>query len=77
MTADDTTIKTVVLPNEGFIRLETAMAVFGCKKTKFMEGVREGVIPKPHKWGRTSLWDVNEIREAMKKIKEQSDAPSV
>ncbi len=54
MTTSDDVIKAIILPNEGFIRLETAMRVFGCKKTKFLEVVREGVIPKPHKWGRTS-----------------------
>ncbi len=72
MTTNDDTIKAIILPNEGFIRLETAMRVFGCKKTKFLEGVREGVIPKPHKWGRTSLWDVNEIRAAIENIKARS-----
>ena len=74
MTTDDATIKVLTLPNEGFIRLETAMRLFGCKKTKFLEGVKEGVIPKPHKWGRTSLWDVNEIRAAIEKIKARNNS---
>lgn len=72
MAKDDSGDNGVILPKEGFVRLETAMAVFGCKKTKFLDGVREGVIPKPHKWGRTSLWDVNEIRVAMDRLKERS-----
>lgn len=76
MTTNDDAIKAIILPNEGFIRLETAMRVFGCKKTKFLEGVREGVIPKPHKWGRTSLWDVNEIRAAIENIKARSHSSS-
>lgn len=71
MTKNEIETKVVTLPSEGFIRLEVAMALFGCKKTKFLEGVREGVIPKPHKWGRMSLWDVNEIRDAIEKIKNQ------
>lgn len=69
MTQESTVVNVINLPQEGFVRLETAMAVFGCKKTKFLDGVREGVIPKPHKWGRTSLWDVNELREAIERIK--------
>ena len=76
MTTNDDAIKAIILPNEGFIRLETAMRVFGCKKTKFLEGVREGVIPKPHKWGRTSLWDVNAIRAAIENIKARSHSSS-
>ena len=76
MTTNDDAIKAIILPNEGFIRLETAMRVFGCKKTKFLEGVREGVIPKPHKWGRPSLWDVNEIRAAIENIKARSHSSS-
>lgn len=71
MTKDATVTNVVTLPQEGFVRLETAMAVFGCKKTKFLDGVREGVIPKPHKWGRTSLWDVDEIRAAIARMKTQ------
>lgn len=69
MTKDSKVVNVINLPQEGFVRLETAMTVFGCKKTKFLDGVREGVIPKPHKWGRTSLWDVNELREAIERIK--------
>lgn len=71
MTNDTTEIKELILPKEGFVRIEIAMAIFGCKKTKFQKGIKEGVIPKPHKWGRTSLWDVDEIRDAIEKLKSQ------
>lgn len=76
MTNDEVAAKAITLPNEGFIRIEVAMTVMGCKKTKFQKGIREGIIPKPHKWGRTSLWDVNEIRAAIEKIKAHNHSSS-
>lgn len=60
------------LPIDGFIRLNEVLAILGLKKTTFQKGIREGVIPKPYKFGpRISLWSIEEIRSVVDKIKQQ------
>lgn len=69
MTKDDTRIKVVTLPNEGFVRLPVVLHVLGIKKSFFWEQVKDGRFPKPIKMGRrVSVWRVEDIRYLINEI---------
>lgn len=54
------------LPETGFVRLPTILAVLPISRTAFLDGVRTGKYPKPIKpTPRTSLWAVEGIRELL------------
>ncbi|MDQ6976428.1 MAG: AlpA family phage regulatory protein [Mariprofundaceae bacterium] len=51
------------LPSEGFVRIETVLAVIPISKTAWNDGIREGLFPPPVKLGtRLSMWNVADIR---------------
>lgn len=43
-------------------------ALFPISKTAFYEGIQKGLYPKPYHLGKTAVWKVREIREALAKI---------
>lgn len=56
------------LPEDGFVRLSTVLAVFPVSKSTWWAGVKEGIFPKPVKLTkRTTAWRVEEIRELLLK----------
>jgi len=55
--------KPITLPNEGYVRLPTILAVFPVGKSTWWLGVRNGRFPPPVKLGpRTTAWRVEDIR---------------
>lgn len=54
------------LPETGFVRLPTILAVLPISRTTFLDGVRAGKYPKPVKpTPRTSMWAVEDIRSLL------------
>lgn len=55
--------KQSILPEVGFVRLPTILAVIPISKSSWWEGVKEGRFPSPIKLGpRTTVWRVEDIR---------------
>lgn len=52
----------LTLPAEGYARLPTVMHVVGLRHSQIYERMAAGRFPRPVKYGRTSLWPVDEIR---------------
>lgn len=51
------------LPETGFIRLPTVLAVFPISKSSLYEGIKKGIYPAPVKLSeRTAAWRVEDIR---------------
>ena len=57
------------LPQAGYIRLSTVLALIPVSKSTWWKGVSEGRFPKPtKKFGpRIAAWDVNDIRPLLEK----------
>ena len=54
----------LVLPDEGYVRLSTILKVFPIGRSTWYQGVQSGKYPKPVKLGeRTSAWRVSDIKE--------------
>jgi predicted DNA-binding transcriptional regulator AlpA len=43
-------------------------ALLPISKTSFYDGIKKGLYPKPYHLGKTAVWKVSEIREALAKI---------
>jgi prophage regulatory protein len=58
-----------VLPQEGFVRLTTVLAVFPVSKSTWWAGVKTGRYPRPHKIGpRCTAWKVEDIRALIGRV---------
>lgn len=54
------------LPETGFVRLPSILAVLPISRTAFLNGVKSGKYPRPIKpTPRTSMWDVASIRRVL------------
>jgi prophage regulatory protein len=52
------------LPDEGFVRLPTVLAVFPVARSTWLAGVRAGRYPQPVRLlPRVVAWDVRDIRK--------------
>ena len=55
--------KQSILPEVGFVRLPTVLALIPISKSAWWAGIKEGRFPKPIKLGlRTTAWRVEDIR---------------
>jgi len=55
--------KQSILPETGFVRLATVLALIPVGKSSWWEGIKNGRFPKPIKLGpRTTAWRVEDIR---------------
>ena len=55
--------KQSILPETGFVRLATVLALIPVGKSSWWEGIKKGRFPKPIKLGpRTAAWRVEDIR---------------
>jgi predicted DNA-binding transcriptional regulator AlpA len=55
--------KQSILPEVGFVRLPTVLALIPISKSAWWAGIKEGRFPKPVKLGlRTTAWRVEDIR---------------
>ena len=60
------------LPADANIRLPVMLCLYGCSRATLYRHIQKGVAPKPHRLGeRTSVWQVGEDREALRKINAQ------
>jgi prophage regulatory protein len=62
------------LPNEGFCRLPSILAVLQISKSSFLKGIKEGRYP-PGKLltPRTRVWGVEEVRSMLDAIKGETE----
>ena len=57
------------LPEEGFVRLSTILAVYPVSKSSWYAGIDQGRYPKPVKLGpRTAAWRVEDIRKLIQEV---------
>lgn len=59
------------LPETGFVRLPTILAVFPVSRSSWWLGVKQGKFPAPTKLGpRTTAWRVEDIRALIQRTGE-------
>lgn len=62
------------IPTEGFVRLPQVLMMFPISRTNLWRMVKSGAFPQPKKIGpRTTVWDVQELREFKKRLSEQGE----
>ena len=55
----------------GFLRLKQVLAIVPVGKTKWYQGVKQGIFPRPVKMGeRVSLWKYSDIEALVQRIEE-------
>ncbi len=70
-----TTYKASPLPDEGFVRLPSVLAVLGISKTSFYAGIKSGRFPHGKLLSeRCRVWPVSEIRNLLSQIENESAA---
>jgi prophage regulatory protein len=63
------------LPQEGYCRLPSVIAVLGISKTSFIDGIKAGKYPAGKLLSpRCRVWDVSTIRALLASIKQESAA---
>ena len=61
--------KRIDLPETGFVRLPSILAILPLSKSSWWQGCREGRFPKPVKIGpRITAWSVESIRELIHRL---------
>ncbi|MGH8579592.1 MAG: helix-turn-helix transcriptional regulator [Gammaproteobacteria bacterium] len=61
-------MKPITLPDDGFVRLPTVLAVYPVSKTTWWEGVRTGRYPAGIKLSsRITAWRSQDIRELIER----------
>ena len=61
--------KQVFLPQTGFVRLCSILAIIPVSKTSWWAGVKDGRFPRSYKLGpRTTAWKVEDIRNIIAHI---------
>lgn len=58
------------LPNSAHVRQPAVQALYACSHSTLWRWVNEGRIPSPRKLGRTTIWNVGELRASLKSIEE-------
>jgi len=62
-------LKTLELPDTGFLRLPEVLKVFPVSKTAWWRGIREGRYPASIKLGaRTTAWRAEDIRDLINRL---------
>lgn len=57
------------LPGTAYVRLPVVLSLLPCSRATFWRWVKTGRVPAPKKMGaRISVWNVDEIRQTLKKI---------
>jgi prophage regulatory protein len=59
----------VVLPQTGFLRLPTVLALYPVSRSTWYAGIKAGRFPKPVKLGpQTSAWRVEDVRALLESV---------
>lgn len=53
---------------ENLIKIEEVLKIVNIPKSSFYRYVKNGIMPKPLKIGRSARWKVSQISEAIQKI---------
>ncbi len=54
------------LPDSAHVRLPVVKALYACSAASVWRGVKNAIIPKPHKLSpRTTCWNVGELKKAL------------
>ncbi len=62
-------IQTIILPQEGFVRLSTILQIIPVGKSTWWNKVKSGEFPQPIKLTeRTTAWKVEDIRELIESL---------
>lgn len=62
-------IEHMSLPNEGFMRIDSILAIFPISRSAWWAGVKAGTYPRGVKLSpRCTAWKVGEIRELLTRV---------
>lgn len=65
----------ITLPQTGFVRLSTVLALLTCSRSHWYGGIKLGIYPKPVKLGkRIAVYRVEEIRRLIETGSAQTEA---
>ena len=65
----------LILPETGFVRLPTVLHLIPVSKSSWWAGIKAGIYPRPVKLSeRTSGWRVEDIRELIGHLSQQTEA---
>ncbi len=53
------------LPASAFVNVHVVCGVYGRSKAAVWRDIASGRVPRPHKFGRASRWNVGELRAAL------------
>lgn len=53
------------LPHSAYVRRVTVEKLFACSPATVWRWVQQGLLPKPHKRGGLTLWNVGELRDTL------------
>ena len=57
------------IPDIGFLRLPQVLGVIPLKRTSWLNGVKDGIYPRPIKLGARSVaWKVEDIRALVERL---------
>lgn len=59
---------TLTIPQEGFCRDKAFYTALGISRSKFWQLVKDGDLPQPVKFGRNTLWRVEDARRVIAEI---------
>lgn len=57
------------LPKEGFCRDKAFYSALGISRSKFWDLVKKGKLPQPVKFGRNTLWCVDDARRVIAEVR--------
>lgn len=61
-----------ILPETGYVRLKTILAILPMSASSWWAGVKDGRYPQPVKLGpRTTAWRVEDIRALLEELNKQ------
>ena len=57
------------LPAAAFVNVHVVCGVYGRSKAAVWRDIAAGRVPRPHKFGRASRWNVGELRAALEAVR--------
>jgi predicted DNA-binding transcriptional regulator AlpA len=58
------------LPDAAFVKQPVLQALFSCSDETIRRRVLRGELPKPSKFGRSTVWRVGDVRQALASLTE-------